>query len=169
MRRGPRRPHYYGWTIVWTLAVTETVSWCIHFYAFSVFLIPMQYELGWPTPAFTGAYSLALLVAMLLSPPVGRWLDRSGPRVPMTICSALGTALLVAWVQVESLAAFYLIWAGIGVVMTLTLYEPAFATAATWFVRGRSRAMLALTTVTSLASTVFLPLFGWLTERLGWR
>lgn len=164
-----RRPRYYGWTIIWTLALTETVSWGILFYAFSVFLVPMQRELGWSTPAITGAYSLALVVAMLLSPLVGRWLDRAGARIPMTLGSILGTLLLLAWSRVESLPLFYLIWAGIGVALALTLYEPAFAVASTWFVRGRSRAMLALTTVAGLASTIFLPVAGWLTERFGWR
>ncbi|MFN8593687.1 MAG: MFS transporter [Thermomicrobiales bacterium] len=169
MIRRARLPRYYGWKIIWTLAVTETVSWGVLFYAFSVFLVPMQRELGWSTPALTGAYSLALLVAMVGSPPLGRWLDRSGPRLPMTIGSVLGTALVVAWARVENLIVFYLIWAGIGIALALTLYEPAFAAAATWFVRGRSRAMLVLTTVAGFASTIFLPLAGWLTERLGWR
>jgi predicted MFS family arabinose efflux permease len=166
--RGPR-PRYYGWTIIWTLAVTETVSWGILYYAFAVFLVPMQTELGWSTPQITGAYSLALVVTMLLSPPLGHWLDRAGPRVPMTIGSILGTVLVVAWARVESLPAFYLIWAGLGAALALTLYEPAFAVASAWFVRGRARAMLILTTVAGLASTIFLPLAGWLTERLGWR
>ena len=164
-----RRPRFYGWTIVWTLAVTETVSWGILFYAFAVFLVPMQHELGWSTPEITGAYSLALLVAMAASPPVGRWLDRAGPRVPMTLGAILGTVLVLAWSRVESLPAFYAIWAGIGVALALTLYEPAFAVVATWFVRDRARAMLVLTTVAGFASTVFLPLAGWLTERFGWR
>jgi MFS family permease len=167
--RRARRPRYYGWTIVWTLAVTETISWGILFYAFSVFIVPMQEDLGWSTPAITGAYSLALLVAMLLSPLLGRWLDRAGARVPMTLGSLLGTLLLLAWARVQTLPAFYLLWAGMGVALALTLYEPAFAVAATWFARGRSRAMLALTTVAGLASTIFLPLTGWLTERYGWR
>jgi MFS family permease len=169
MRWAARRPRYYGWTIIWTLAVTETVSWGILFYAFSVFLVPMQQDLGWSTPALTGAYSLALLVGMVLSPPVGRWLDRVGPRLPMTLGSLLATVLLLAWSRVQSLPQFYLIWAGIGVALALTLYEPAFAVASAWFVRGRSRALLALTTVAGFASTIFLPLSGWLTERLGWR
>jgi predicted MFS family arabinose efflux permease len=164
-----RRSHYYGWTIIWTLAVTETVSWGILYYAFAVFLVPMQTELGWSTPQITGAYSLALVVTMLLSPPLGHWLDRAGPRIPMTLGSILGTVLVVAWARVETLAAFYLIWAGLGVAIALTLYEPAFAVASTWFVRGRARAMLILTTLAGLASTIFLPLAGWLTERLGWR
>lgn len=168
---GPQSPRtrYYGWTIIWTLAVTETVSWGILYYAFAVFLVPMQTELGWSTPQLTGAYSLALVVTMVLSPPVGRWLDRAGPRIPMTIGSVLGTLLLVAWARVETLPAFYLIWAGLGAALALTLYEPAFAVASAWFVRGRARALLILTTVAGLASTIFLPLAGWLTERFGWR
>src|SRR5215218_8197516 len=173
MIRGLRRPRlkftYYGWTIVWTLAVTETISWGILYYSFAVFLVPMQIELGWSTPEITGAYSLALVVTMILSPPLGHWFDRSGPRVPMTLGSVLGTVLVVAWSRVESLAGFYLIWAGIGVALALTLYEPAFAAASTWFVRGRSRALLILTTVAGLASTIFLPVAGWLIGRLGWR
>src|SRR5215216_5560990 len=170
MIRTLRRPrYYYGWTIVWTLAVTETISWGILYYAFAVFLVPMQSELGWSTPEITGAYSLALLVTMILSPPLGYWLDRAGPRVPMTLGSVLGTVLLVAWARVENLPGFYVIWAGIGVALALTLYEPAFAAASTWFERGRSRALLILTTVAGLASTIFLPAAGWLIERLGWR
>src|SRR4051812_48887638 len=169
VRRPRRKSKFYGWTIVWTLAVTETISWGILYYAFAVFLVPMQTELGWSTPQITGAYSLALVVTMILSPPLGHWFDRSGPRVPMTLGSMLGTVLVEAWSRVESLAGFYLIWAGIGVALALTLYEPAFAAASTWFVRGRSRALLILTTVAGLASTIFLPVAGWLIERLGWR
>lgn len=41
-----RTDRYYGWTITWTLALTETVSWGILFYAFSVLLVPMQEEFG---------------------------------------------------------------------------------------------------------------------------
>ena len=78
----------------------------------------------------------------------------------MTLGSVLGTVLLVAWSRVESLPGFYLIWAGIGVALALTLYEPAFAAASTWFERGRSRALLILTTVAGLASTIFLPAAG---------
>ena len=54
--------------VVGTLAVTETISWGILYYAFSVFLVPMQEELGWSPAALTGAYSLALLVSGLAAP-----------------------------------------------------------------------------------------------------
>lgn len=160
---------YYGWVIAGTLAATETISWGILFYAFSVFLVPMQAELGWSRGELTGAYSLALLISGLAALPVGRWLDRHGPRALMTAGSILGTGLLLAWAAVDTLSVFYLIWAVMGLAMAATLYEPAFAVIASWFERNRGRAMLLLTFFGGLASTIFLPVSAWLVERLGWR
>jgi len=164
-----RRGFYYGWVIAGTLAVTETVSWGILYYAFAVFLVPMQTELGWSTAALTGAYSLALLVSGLAAPVVGRWLDRHGPRALMTAGSVAGTLLVLAWSQVQDMAAYFLVWAGIGLAMAATLYEPAFATVATWFERKRGTALLLVTLAAGFASTIFLPLSSWLVGALGWR
>jgi MFS family permease len=164
-----RRPRFHGWAIAAALALTETVSWGVLYYAVAVFIVPMQAELGWSVAAITGAYSVALLVAGLAAPFVGRWLDRHGPRALMTAGSVLGSLLVAAWSRVEGLAAFYLIWAGIGLAMAATLYEPAFATLARWFVRDRPRAFLVLTVAAGFASTIFLPLANGLMERFGWR
>ncbi len=87
----------------------------------------------------------------------------------MTAGSILGSLLVLAWAGVETAWLFYLIWAGIGLAMSATLYEPAFATLATWFELGRARAMLVVTLAGGFASTIFLPLSGWLVEELGWR
>jgi hypothetical protein len=54
---------YYGWILVTALAVTELTSWGVQYYAFAVFLRPMEGELGWSRSAMTGAFSLALLVS----------------------------------------------------------------------------------------------------------
>jgi predicted MFS family arabinose efflux permease len=72
---------------------------------------------------------------------------------------------------VHGLAAFYLLWAGIGVVMAAVLYEPAFIVLAKWFPEpsGRRRAMTAMTLVAALASFIFLPLAQALIDALGWR
>ena len=164
-----RRGLYYGWVVVGTLATTETISWGILYYAFAAFLVPMQVELGWSTAALTGAYSLALLVSGLAAVPVGRWIDRRGPRLLMTVGSIGGTLLLVAWARTETLPAFYLLWAAMGLVMAATLYEPAFTVVAVWFRQARGRALLLLTFVAGFASTIFLPVSTSLIERTGWR
>src|SRR6266511_3415372 len=123
------RKLYYGWVLVATLGVTETISWGILYYAFTVYLAPMEAEQGWSRGDITGAFSLGLLLAGLAAIPVGRWLDRNGPRLLMTVGSIAGTLLVVAWSGVTNLPQLYLVWAAIGLAMSATLYDPAFATA----------------------------------------
>jgi MFS family permease len=50
-----------------------------------------------------------------------------------------------------------------------TLYEPAFAAIVQWFDAHRDRALLSVTLIAGLASTIFMPIEAWLLERLGWR
>jgi MFS family permease len=160
---------YYGWVLVVTLAFTETVSWGVLYYSFTVFLRPMQDELGWSRGAMTGAFSLALLLSGLAAIPAGRWLDRHGPRLLMTVGSVSATVLVLAWARVHELRAFYLVWAGIGVAMAAVLYEPAFVVVANWFARRRGRALTVLTFIAGFASVIFIPLAGRLVAALGWR
>jgi MFS family permease len=58
---------------------------------------------------------------------------------------------------------------GIGLAMSATLYDPAFATATRWFERKRLRALTVITLVAGFASTIFLPLAQWLVEHQTWR
>jgi MFS family permease len=160
-----------GWRLVATLAVSEITAYGVLAYAFGVFLVPMQQDLGWSATALTGAYSLAVIVSGVAAIPVGRWLDRHGARSLMTAGSAAATVLVLAWAQVTDLAVFYGIWVGIGVVMAAVLYEPAFAVIASWFrdPAERTRALLALTVIAGFASVIYVPLAGWLIETRGWR
>ena len=67
------------------------------------------------------------------------------------------------------MAALYAVWFGLGLAMATTLYEPAFAVIVSWFSRGRDRALLTVTLVAGLASTIFMPIEAALLERMGWR
>jgi MFS family permease len=157
------------WALVVTLGLTETTSYGVLYYAFTVFLTPMQAELGWSRSALTGAFSLALLLSGVVGLLVGHWLDRHGPHALMTVGSCLAVALTLAWSQVHSLLLFYLIWAAIGVVMAAVLYEPAFWVVARRFTRQRGRALTALTFIAGFASVIYVPLSGALVRVQGWR
>jgi MFS family permease len=155
--------------IVATLSVTETVTWGIVYYGFPVFLRAMEEDLGASRVGVTGALSVGLGVSALAGVPVGRWIDRHGARGLMTAGSCLATLLTLAWARVETLPALYAVWTGMGVAMAATLYEPAFAVVVSWFTRGRDRALLTVTLVAGLASTIFMPIEAWLLGRVGWR
>lgn len=165
----PRPVLYYGWVIIATLGVTEMTSWGILYYAFSVIQTPLKAELGWSQSTVTGAFSLALLVSGLTALPIGRWLDRFGPRLMMTAGSCAGVLLVLAWSRVTTVPAFYFIWLLIGVTTAALFYEPAFTVTANWFIQKRAQALTLLTFGGGLASVVFVPLTEWLVRHYGWR
>lgn len=164
-----KTPPYYGWYLAITLAVTETISWGIIYYAFSVFLTPMEADLGWSRAELTGGFSLMWLVTGAMAFPIGAWIDKHGARALMTAGSIGASLLVMAWAFVTSLPMFYLIWAGLGVCAAAILYEPAFAVIAQWFHRRRSAALAIVTFAAGLASTIFLPLADALLRAFEWR
>jgi len=166
---GIRSRFDYGWIIVATLCVTETITWGIIYYGFPVFLSAMERDLGASRVAVTGAFSVGLAVSGLAGVPVGRWLDRRGARLLMTSGSCLTTILAFAWSQVDTVAALYGVWILMGIAMAATLYEPAFSAVVQWFPTGRERAILVVTLVAGFASTIFMPIEAWLLDTVGWR
>ncbi|MCL6569108.1 MAG: hypothetical protein K6T35_09550, partial [Meiothermus silvanus] len=65
----PGPTSFYGWRIAWTLALTQTIGYGVLYYAFSVFIKPMEAELGWNRTETSLGFSLALLVAGVLAIP----------------------------------------------------------------------------------------------------
>ncbi len=161
------RKLYYGWWITITFAITETVSWGIIFYAFSVFITTNEADFGWTRAQITGAFSLSLLMTAAFSYPVGWVLDRYGPRLLMTAGSILATVLIFTLSFVESLTMFYVVWAALGVTAAMVLYEPSFVVVARWFTHYRPRALAIITFAAGLASTIFLPLTDYLIRNVG--
>ncbi|MFF5085569.1 MFS transporter [Actinoplanes sp. NPDC000266] len=156
--------------LVATLAITQTVGYGTLYYAFAVFLVPVAADLHTSATAVTGTFTASVLVSAALAVPVGRWLDRHGGRALMTTGSLLGALMLVAWSQVHTLAQLYAVQIGIGIASAASLYEAAFAVIIAWHHPSRrSTALLALTVVAGFASTIFLPLTGWLVDAYGWR
>ncbi|NYH91569.1 MFS family permease [Actinopolymorpha rutila] len=160
----------YRWWLVAALAVTTTAGYGVLSYAFAVFLVPMQHDLGASRTAITAAQTLCLLAAAVAAVPAGRWLDRHGGRALMVGCSLAATALVLAWSRVDNVVQLYAVSVGLGLATAGVLYEAAFAVVVTWFQdRRRGTAMLAITIVGGFASTIFIPLSGLLVEWYGWR
>ena len=155
--------------MVWTFAFSTTVAYGVLYYSFAVFVQPMEQEMGWNRAQTSGALSLSALIGGLVAPLIGRVLDKHGSRFVMSLGSVAAAALLLLWAQTSSLLMLYAVWACLGVTSAMTFYDPAFTAIAVWFKRDRARAMLTVTLVAGLASTIFIPLDTWLLSALGWR
>jgi MFS family permease len=151
------------------LALAQLVSWGTLFYGFSLFVLPMERELGWSRANINGALSLGLLVSGLCAFSVGRGIDRHGGRAIMSGGSLLAGLLLLLWSLTDTLAGFYLLWCGLGVALSCTLYDPVFAVLTHRYPAAFRRYIIALTLVGGLASTVFIPLIQTLLLHWPWR
>jgi MFS family permease len=101
--------------------------------------------------------------------PVGRWIDRGRERAVMAVGSLLAGLCLVLHSQVTTLAGSYAVWLGLGAAMAAVLYSPAFALVTRRFSQDFRRAIITLTFLGGLASTVFIPLIAGLMSTWGWR
>jgi predicted MFS family arabinose efflux permease len=156
--------------VVAALAVTTTIGYGVLYYAFAPILDPMADELRISTTAAAGALTLAILVTATMSIPVGRWLDARGGHGLMTVGAVLGAAAVLAWSQVQNVVQLYGAFVLIGLASAMLLYAPAFAVVvAITAPERRANALLSITLVGGLASTIFIPLTGQLIEALAWR
>jgi MFS family permease len=153
-----------GW-----LSLAQLISWGSVFYMFTLVMAPVERELGLSRAQSSLAFSLALLVEGLVAYPVGHWIDRGHERLVMTGGSLLAGVCLLLHSLVTSAVGFYLVWAGLGAAMAATLYAPAFALVTRRFPNDFRRAIILMTFLGGLASTVFIPLTAWLIALAGWR
>lgn len=151
------------------LCLTEITSWGVLYYAFPVLAPSIADDTGWPVSAVTAAFSAGLVVSALVGIPVGRVLDRYGPRWLMTAASLLGVPAVACVAMAGSFWLFLAAWLVVGVAQAGTLYPPAFAALTRWWGGQRVRALTSLTLVGGLASTVFAPLTAALLRASGWR
>lgn len=160
--------HGLRWVLV-TLCVTEITSWGVLYYAFTVLSDQICADTGWSAPAVTAAFSAGLVTSALMGIPVGRWLDRRGPRAIMTVGSILGVLALLAVTVAPNYPAFVAAWILAGFAMSAVFYAPAFAALTRFFGSGAVKALTVLTLAAGFASTVFAPLTALLSSHLGWR
>ena len=151
------------------LGIAQIASWGSLYYAFPLLAVPMEAALGSDRVALYLAPTIGLLVASLGAYPVGAAIDRGHGRWVMVGGSLLAALLLWAWSMTDSVAMLYLLFAGIGLAQSMTLYDPAFAVIARRYGADARHGITALTLWGGFASTVFIPLVQLLLDLSDWR
>src|SRR5437763_6820278 len=155
--------------VVTTLGVTQILAWGSSYYLPAVLAKPVAADTRWPLPWVVGGLSLGLLVAGLVSPRVGRAVERTGGRPVLALSSALLAVGLAGIGLAPSLPAYLAAWAVVGLGMGAGLYDAAFATLGRLYGREARGAITKLTLLGGFASTVCWPLSAFLVGALGWR
>jgi MFS family permease len=164
-----RLPFFYGWIVVAVTFVTMGIGVNART-AFSLLFSPLIDEFGWQRGLTAGAFSFGFVVSAVLSPLVGRLMDRSGPRIVMELGVGLMAAgLLLAPLTSELWHLYLTIGVLVGGGSVCVSYSGQSLYLPNWFVRRRGLAISLAFSGVGFGSIVLLPWFQLLIERSGWR
>lgn len=159
----------HPWRTIGILAFTQIATWGSVYYGFSIVAPAIGRELGMRAELVYGAFSLSLLISGLVATPAGILLDRFGGQWIMATGSLLCGAGLVWLSAATNMLSYFGAWTVLGVAMSLTMYEAAFATINRKFHYHSRQAISTLTLFGGFSSTVFWPLTLKLSTLIGWR
>lgn len=157
---------FYGWWIVAAAFAMSFIYSGFYFWAFTLFVTPMQAEIASIENHIGPAFLIAGIVGAILAPISGNIFDKRGPKLVVgvgMICGGLGFALMGF---MQEIWHFYLglSLAGIG---PIVIWGGAIPSVANWFNVFRGRAIgittagLGLGGLLTTPSLILINQFGW--------
>jgi len=164
-----RLPFFYGWVVLGVLCCAGFARQGPAVATLSVFVTPLIHDFGWSRTALSGAVSLGGILAAIVSPAIGPFLDRAGSR--LVLCYAIlttGVALLLLSLS-NSLLMFYLLFCFARMNWASPFDLGIYGAVNNWFVRRRTTAT-SVATLAQMAGLVSMPLIAqWAMLRGSWR
>lgn len=155
--------------VITTLGLLQILAWGSSFYLLGVLAPAIAKDTGWPLAGVVGGLSIAFLIAGLVSPRVGRAIQKHGGRPVLAISSVVLAAGLALLAAAPAFPVYVAAWLVIGLGMGAGLYDPAFATLGRHYGPGARTMITAVTLFGGFASTVCWPLSAALLDHVGWR
>ncbi len=164
-----RLPFFFGWVIIVVAFLTVAVSVTART-AFSLMFPPIVEEFGWDRGLAAGAFSFGFLVSAVISPVVGRLMDRRGPRFVIEIGVVLMAAGLLGATMMQ---APWQLYATLGVLVGAGANCMSFSVQSqylpNWFVRRRALATGIAFSGVGVGAILILPWLQTIILKDGWR
>jgi len=155
--------------VITALGIAQILAWGTSFYFPAVFAAAIVGDTGWPLGLVVSGTSIGLLVAGLISPQVGRLIDRHGGRPILLASSLFYAAGLTGAGLAPNLPAYLFSWVVIGIGMGTGLYDAVFAALGRIYGKDAREPITNLTLFGGFASTICWPLSAFMIEHVGWR
>ncbi|MGY3075286.1 MFS family permease [Bradyrhizobium sp. LM6.10] len=169
MKHTMRLPFFYGWVVVAVTFVTMAIGVNART-AFSLFFPPIISEFGWERGVTAGAFSFGFVVSGMVSPLIGRLMDRAGPRAVMELGVVLmGGGLLLAPLTSQPWHLYVTIGVMVGAGSVCLGYSGQSLFLPNWFIRKRGFAIGIAFAGVGIGSVTLLPWVQHMIEQTGWR
>lgn len=164
------RPRFfYGWTIVAVTFVTMGIGVNART-AFSLLFPPIINEFGWERGVTAGAFSFGFVVSAIVSPLMGRLMDRFGPQSVMELGVALmAGGLLLAPLTTQPWHLYLTIGVLVGAGSVCLGYSGQSLYLPNWFLRRRGLAVGLAFAGVGIGSMTLLPWVQIMIDRSSWR
>jgi MFS family permease len=160
---------YRWWIIVAAFYVCLVFSGCI-FFAFSLFVKPLQAEFEWSRSSIMGAFTCLYLTLAITSPFVGKAVDRLGAKSVMALGGAIMAMGFVLLSTLKSPLHLYIGNIIVGIGGSAAGPIPGTAVVSDWFREKRGLAIGIMSTGIGLGGLIVAPLLGaGIIPAFGWR
>ena len=159
---------FYGWWIVLAGSISQAYTSGTFWQGFGAFFDPIIEQFGWSRALTAGAMSLQRTESGAISPFVGWFVDKFGPRNVMlagTAMTALGFILLS---RIQELWQFYAAFLVLTIGLSFGTFLIVTTAVANWFVESRSKA-LSFTMAGSGLGGILVPVVIWVIATTDWR
>lgn len=154
---------------VGVLAVTQLIGWGTTFESVGVLGRRLAPDLGLANEIVFAGLSVMMMVGALISPLVGRLLDRHGAARVMAAGSMFFAAGLVLLASSTGIVTYGVSWVILGIGGAFALSAPAYtAVVEREGIEGK-RTIAILMLFTGLSATIFWPLLSLCSDMVGWR
>ena len=165
----PARAIYRGWWVLAGLFFIYAASNGLAFHSLPLLYPELIRDFGWSEAQVTLPATVFFIVGAITSPPAGALLDRFSARAVIFV-GAVGMVLcLAAYGQVTALWQLVLLYAVLGLSLSLGGLVSNMVVVSRWFERLRGRAVGILLMASSLGGVVFPLVMGGAIESVGWR
>jgi MFS family permease len=142
----------------------------LHSFGFTVFFLPLSQDLNLNRTSTSLAFSLARAEGAIEGPIVGHLLDRYGPKPIMLAAVLLMGVGYLLLSQVDSYAAFLLVYLGvISLAHAGGFMHAPMVLINTWFIRHRARAITISSAAFGMGGVLIAPVLSVIVQAWGWR
>lgn len=162
---------YYGWRVVLAACFGIMAGFgSLFVYTFAVFVKPLSAEFGWSREAISRGFGLAAVTLGFVSPLLGRWIDRFGPRRIILPCMTVYCCAILSLALLRSqLWQFYVTCIVLGAVGNGAAHLAYSRSISTWFQRRLGMALAFIMVGAGLGAMILPVVAQTIISRSGWR
>jgi MFS family permease len=162
---------YYGWHVVLAACLGVMAGFgSLFVYTFSVFVKPLAANFGWSREAISGGFAIAAVTLGAVSPLLGHWIDRLGPRHIILGCmTVFGCAIASLSLLRSGVWQFYVTCFVLGIVGNGAAHLAYSRSISTWFHQRLGMALAFVMAGAGLGAMILPVVAQAIVSHLGWR